>query len=262
MFDMLGRMDAVARGRATDFVTALDDACAETVTACPGGHALLDTRHSALWSANHLRVETPDPPAAAGLDEAAGGLFDALGFRMITVLDEPAGRLLSEPLAALGYAAAHELLMIGGPQTASAERSDAVVDVTHEDLEASRQAAQVEQGRDAQIGRQLATRDALIGTVVDVRRLAILIDGEVAARCQIHSGGGVAQIENLYITPAHRGRGLSRVLAESAVYEARAAGAELLFGIADAADWPQAFYRRLGFTDAGLLPRFLRTGPA
>jgi hypothetical protein len=40
---------------------------------------------------------------------------------------------------------------------------------------------------------------------------------------------------------------------------ARAAGARVVFAIADAAGWPRSFYRRAGCAGAGLLPRFLRT---
>jgi hypothetical protein len=39
---------------------------------------------------------------------------------------------------------------------------------------------------------------------------------------------------------------------------ARAAGAEVVFVATDASGLPQRLYRRLGFVDAGLLPRFHR----
>ena len=254
---------SAARARAIAFLAAIDDGCAESLPACPGGHAVLDGRHPALWSANHLRVRTPVAPDPAALAAAAEEHLGALGFRMIAVLDEAVARALRAPLAQRGYRAADELLMLAGPApgpAASAQGSGAVVEVAHEDLAASRIAAQVELGRDAEVGRQLASRDALIGTVVAIRRFALVADGEIAARCQVYAGGGIAQIENLYVAPAHRGRGLARVVGEHALRAAWAGGAQLVFGIADAEDWPQGFYRRAGFAGAGLLPRFLRAG--
>jgi ribosomal protein S18 acetylase RimI-like enzyme len=256
-------MGTEARDRAIDFMRAIDDACAESLPACPGGRLLLDSRHALLWSANHLRVEAAPAPEAAQLDAAAAAHLDALGFRMIVVLDEAAGRALEQPLTALGYQPAHELLMVLAPAAPAEPPSDAgarVVQVAPATLEESRVAAQAEVGRDAAVGRQLQSRDALIGAVVGVRHLAVLAgDGTIAARVQIYGGDPVAQIENMWTARSHRGRGLARLLMRTAVSEARAAGAELVFLVADASDWPQTFYRRLGFADAGLLPRFLRS---
>jgi GNAT superfamily N-acetyltransferase len=260
----MGPVEETARGaarvRAIAFLVAIDDGCAESLAACPGGHAVLDGRHPALWSANHLRVETLDAPDPAALAAAAEEHLGALAFRMIAVFDEAVARTLSASLAEHGYRAAHELLMLAGPAPAAAPGAPAaVVEVAHEDLTASRVAAQVELGRAAEVGRQLASRDARIGTVVAIRRFALVAGGEIAARCQVYAGGDVAQIENLYVAPAHRGRGLARVVGEHALRAAWAGGARLVFGIAAADDWPQSFYRRAGFAGAGLLPRFLRT---
>jgi GNAT superfamily N-acetyltransferase len=252
-------MQAQARRRAIAFMTAIDDACAEATVACPGGTVVLDSRHPALWSANHVRVDAARAPDATALDATAAAHLDELGFRMIVVQDEAVAAALAEPLGALGYRPADELLMILGPTGDAARRSARVGEATPAQLVASRVAAQTEIGRDAQVGRQLASRDALIASVVPVRRLAIrAANGEVAARCQIYGEGAVAQIENLYTAAARRGQGLSRLLMRHAVAEARAGGAELVFLVADAGDWPQSFYRRLGFEDAGLMPRFLR----
>jgi predicted GNAT family acetyltransferase len=113
------------------------------------------------------------------------------------------------------------------------------------------------------VGRQLVSRDALVAAVVAERCFAVELDSRrIAARCQLYSQGAVAQIENVYTVAAHRRRGFSRALVTHAAGEARAAGATLVFLVADAAGWPQAFYRGVGFADAGLLPRFIRTAVA
>jgi GNAT superfamily N-acetyltransferase len=252
---------AAPRDRAIAFLAAVEDACAEVVLPCPGGHAVLDSRHPLLWSANHLRVEADAIPPAGALDAAAAHHLDRLAFRMITVLDEAVGRGLAGPLEALGYTAEHDLLMVLGDRPVPAPGPDPrVVEVDAAALRATRIAAQVELGRDPEVGRQLSSRDGLLAGVVAVRSLAVLAAGEIAARCQIFRRGGVVQIENVYTAPAHRRHGLSRLLVGHAVHEARSASAELVFLVADAGGWPQDFYRRLGFVDTGLLPGFRRAG--
>jgi hypothetical protein len=44
-----------------------------------------------------------------------------------------------------------------------------------------------------------------------------------------------------------------------AVAESRAAGNDLTFLVADADDWPQRLYERLGFETVGRYARFLNT---
>ena len=257
----LGAAGADARRRAIAFLCAVEDACAERILPAPGGLAILDSRHPRLWDANHLRVEASEAPDAAALDAVARSHFDALGFQMINVLDEAVGRDMAGPLEALGYRASHGLLMVLGADPGRPSRNVTIAEVSREDLARTRTAGAIERGLDGvDVGDQLVSRDALVGAVVNERCFAVRLDGaEVAARCQLYSQGAVAQIENVYTAPAHRRRGFSRALVTRAAHEASAAGAELVFLVADAADWRAAFYRSAGFLDAGALPRFLRT---
>jgi GNAT superfamily N-acetyltransferase len=107
-----------------------------------------------------------------------------------------------------------------------------------------------------QIGRQLASRDALIAAATDVRSFAVLVDGTIAARCQLYGTGAAMQVENVYTDPAYRLRGLAAALVAHAAREARLAGAEIVFLRTDAGGPAQRLYRRLGFLDASLIPRF------
>jgi N-acetylglutamate synthase-like GNAT family acetyltransferase len=255
-------VDADARSRALAFLSVIEDACAERIVAVPGGAAILDSRHPRLWDANHVRVEATEAPGAVSLDRTARAHFDGLGFQTVSVLHAPAGVALTEPMRSLCYRAAPQLLMVLDDEEPAAAPSPAaaVSEVRREALAASRIAGAIDKGRDIDVGRQLVSRDALIAGVVNERCFAVeLEERQVAARCQLYAKGQVAQIENVYTVPAHRRRGLSRALVAHAAREARAGGATLVFLVADAADWPQAFYRRAGFADAGLLPRFLRT---
>jgi ribosomal protein S18 acetylase RimI-like enzyme len=59
--------------------------------------------------------------------------------------------------------------------------------------------------------------------------------------------------------PEQRGRGYASAVVLRAVEEARADGAELVFLVADAEDWPKELYRRLGFDEIGANLKLLRT---
>jgi len=246
------------RGRVLAFMAAIEDACAERIVPVPGGDALLDARHPLLWDANRVRVEAAQPPDAEALVAAAERYYAALPFRAIDVRDAAVGATLAPTLRAHGYRAHPDLLMLLGatlPAPAPARAPDpgiALAEVDRAAIAPSREAA-------SPVGVQLVSRDALIATAVDQRCFAVLDGGEVVARCVLYASDRVAQVENVYTAPSHRGRGHARALVVHAAGEARTAGAEIVFLVTHADDSPQQLYRRLGFVDAGLLPRFRRT---
>ena len=67
-------------------------------------------------------------------------------------------------------------------------------------------------------------------------------------------------IENLATVPRFRNRGLARATVLAAAAAAQAAGNDLVFIVADAADWPLELYRRLGFDELGSEWSFGRPG--
>lgn len=252
---------ALADGRAAALASLLrvDDACAERLAPIPGGHAVRDARHPALWDANHLRVEAA-APSPAELLAAAERHQSALAFRAIHVLhaDPGVGAELAAPLHAHGYLPRHDLLMLLGAAAPSAAAS-AIVELTPAEVAPTHRAAARDTGLHEDVGRQLASRAALMATVVRVRWFAALADRRIVARCAlIGDESAAAQVENVYTDPAHRGRGLAGALVAHAANAARVAGAEVVFLRTDASGPALRLYRRLGFVDAGLLSRFQR----
>lgn len=132
-----------------------------------------------------------------------------------------------------------------------------------ERIEVARAGWQQEQpGSAPDVHDQLGRR---ISTVVPAAETSFLAvrgdDGAVAARADLYLRGGVAQVEEVMTDPEYRGRGLASLLVLRAVRRARAAGAGLVFLLADGDDWPQQLYRRLGFADLGRLVTLTRTPP-
>jgi ribosomal protein S18 acetylase RimI-like enzyme len=92
---------------------------------------------------------------------------------------------------------------------------------------------------------------------IDTRFFAARVGGDVAAYCELYSDGSTAQIENVLTLERFRNRGLARAVVSKALGEARAAGHDLVFLIADRDDWPKELYWKLGFDVVGRIWEFL-----
>ena len=69
--------------------------------------------------------------------------------------------------------------------------------------------------------------------------------------CTLYSDGAIAQVEDVATLAAHRGQGRGRAVVQAAVAAARLTGHEVVFVVADDADWPKHMYRRIGFEPIG-----------
>ncbi len=86
-------------------------------------------------------------------------------------------------------------------------------------------------------------------------------DGGLQAMCTLYldpdvSGVRIAMVEQVGTLPEHRERGLAKAVVSAAVAAAGEWGAELITVPADANDWPQLLYARLGFAPAGVETTF------
>jgi ribosomal protein S18 acetylase RimI-like enzyme len=91
----------------------------------------------------------------------------------------------------------------------------------------------------------------------------ILLEGElVGAVLLIPEGSDAVEIKNIALAEEHRGRGLGRAAIEAVAERAREGGAaRLLVGTADSSAGTIAFYRRVGFRDAGRVEGFFDAYP-
>jgi ribosomal protein S18 acetylase RimI-like enzyme len=86
---------------------------------------------------------------------------------------------------------------------------------------------------------------------LETRFFAVIVDGEPVSYTDLYLDPPDAQIEAVYTDPEHRGRGYASAVVTHASDQARLAGATFVFLVADADDWPQELYRRLGFDEVG-----------
>jgi ribosomal protein S18 acetylase RimI-like enzyme len=104
---------------------------------------------------------------------------------------------------------------------------------------------------------QLFSGKQLIGQRVRARFFAVVVDGEVVSYTDLYQDGADAQVEDVGTLHEHRGRGYATAAVLAAIAEARKAGAEFVFLVADHEDWPKELYRRLGFDELGYYVKFV-----
>jgi ribosomal protein S18 acetylase RimI-like enzyme len=107
---------------------------------------------------------------------------------------------------------------------------------------------------------QLFRAKALIGERVNTRFFGVPADGRIVSYADLYVDGADAQVEDVGTLPDHRGRGYAKAVVLGAIAAARAAGAEFVFLVADAEDWPKELYRRLGFDELGHYTKFFAPG--
>jgi ribosomal protein S18 acetylase RimI-like enzyme len=108
---------------------------------------------------------------------------------------------------------------------------------------------------------QLFQAKALIGQRVTARFFGLPLDDEVVSYADLYVDGADAQVEDVGTLPEHRGQGYATAVILGAIEQARAAGADFVFLVADAEDWPKELYRKLGFDELGHYTKFF-TPPA
>jgi ribosomal protein S18 acetylase RimI-like enzyme len=113
-------------------------------------------------------------------------------------------------------------------------------------------------GKDETLVQQILEHRRDVGQVIPTQYFAAEVDGKLVAHAELYSEDGIGQVENVVTLPDYRRRGLARALVLRGVEESHAAGNELTFLVADADDWPQQLYEKLGFETVGRYARFLR----
>ena len=97
-----------------------------------------------------------------------------------------------------------------------------------------------------------------LARTIGARFFMARVDGHPAGCCELYVDGDEAQVESVDTLEEFRGRGLASAFVLRAAAEGRAAGAEWVHLWADADDWPQQWYARLGFREVARAVDFMR----
>lgn len=214
--------------------------------------------------ARSVRADTPEK--IDGLLARAECEFAACPHRCFEVdLDTPPsfeGRLVFE-----GYGARDFVLMVLEGELAGPPRAVDLRPVANEDqwAEADRlkrldwAEARAKLGREPlpNVGERLA-RLARLKAPPDRKWLAYA-DGSARGMASVWEGvAGAGQVEDVFVEPEYRHRGLGTALIHRCVADCRARGADAIVIVADAGDTPQTMYAAMGFRHVATKRRYLR----
>jgi ribosomal protein S18 acetylase RimI-like enzyme len=250
--------------RAFALMDRLDERTAERLEPTPYGPVVVHTRLSLVHDLNFLRAERPGDATAEHLAAEAERVQGAamIGHRRVNIRSEPHRERLEPQFVRLGWKPERFVVMAlrRGPDR-PAEHEVVEVDET-QIRQLWAEAIRTEPyGQDDQLVEHILEHRREIVRAVPTRLFAAEVDARLVAHAELYSEGGVGQVENVVTLPAHRGRGLARALVLRGVAESRAVGNDLTFLVADADDWPQRLYERLGFETIGGYARFLFKAP-
>jgi predicted GNAT family acetyltransferase len=247
--------------RAFAFMDRIDERTAERLEPTPYGPVLVHTRLNRVHDLNFLRAEEPGDASAEELAAEAERVQGAagIGHRRVNVRDEAQRERLKPAFVRLGWEPQRFVLMVQrrGPDRLA---EHAVREVDEPELrplwaEAIRNEPY---GKDERLVEQILEHRRDICEAVPTRLFAAEADGKLVAHAELYSEDGVSQVDNVVTLADYRGHGLARSLVLRGVAESQAAGNDLTFLVADAVDWPQQLYERLGFETVGRYARFLQ----
>jgi ribosomal protein S18 acetylase RimI-like enzyme len=248
----------VALGRAIEFHHRLQDRCARVRVPFEWGTFLSNPDLPLVWDLNYARLEPGELPEPATIVDAVRRLPwpAASRHRKIVVDDETVGRRLAPGFKALEWQVEPLVYMVltGDPppippipvrEISSEERGAALVDFLPQ------------LGTKPDSLPQIIASRRVVEEAIEVRRFGTFVEGEAAAMCELFLEGGAAQIEDVATGVKFRKRGLANAIVLNAMHAALAAGAEFIFLVAEADDWPKEMYAKLGFEEVGLTYDFL-----
>jgi GNAT superfamily N-acetyltransferase len=201
---------------------------------------------------NMVRVETTHGVAAGEIAFAAETRFPAQP--AAEVLHEPIGTAIAPALAAAGWQVSRHLLMaLEEPPPPVAGAVEEVDPELIWPLRAEWMRAEP-WGTDEAIGAMLAWERGR-AELTGARAFCALEDGRPVAMCMLLATPHADEVERVYTTPSHRGRGLAYAVVARALQEI---GDQLTFLFTDAHGAAQHLYARLGFHRAWVVYRFLQ----
>jgi GNAT superfamily N-acetyltransferase len=242
---------------------------APDVHAIPGGSVV---RHPGLPAVYHLNALLLSAPMAPASDtESVVSLCDSwlgdLGHRQVVLDDAEAAERLAGALTGLGWERSRTLFMAfaGDPNAALRDpRARRISDTAMSDMQRAHfERENFPPGAPSDVRDQLVSAQELLRAATPALCLGAGEDGALRSMCTLFLaplGGArrVAMVEEVSTQPEYRERGLARAVVSAAIRAAAEWGADLIVVPADADDWPQLLYAKLGFEPIGRQVAFTR----
>jgi ribosomal protein S18 acetylase RimI-like enzyme len=240
------------------FEREIELAGTETVES-PLGVGVLTPELSRRHDSNYLLLERAEgaADAIAEADRILGGAGRT--HRVILTFDDDLAARLAPQFRALGWLVQRHVLMVHRREPEKRADTSIVREVDEAALRPGRTHEIVAQPWGSpELAQELLDAKVMLADRAQTRFFGVEVDGEIVAWSDLYLAQGVAQVEDVATRPEHRGRGYATAVVLRAVEEARRAGADLVFLVADDKDWPKQLYARLGFEPVGLAYKFIR----
>ena len=208
---------------------------------------------------NYLLIERAED-AAEAIAEADRVLGDAgRGYRVIVTFDEELGERLRPEFATLHWRTQCHVFMVRRREPEKSADFSLVQEVDQSALRAGRKREILSYPWGTpELAEQLLDAKILLGRRAQTRFFGVEADGEIVAWTDLYLAQGIGQVEDVATRRDHRGKGYASAVVLRAAEEARSAGADLVFLVADDEDWPKELYARLGFDTIGRQYKFMR----
>lgn len=208
------------------------------------------------FDCNYLRVEREAEP------EELAAEAERLERPLIFVPDPELGGKLTPWFEEQGWRIDRHLVMAQLREPAKTADLSLVRELDEEALRPARRRLLEDQPwARPEVVEQLFKAKTLIGERVTTRFFGIELAGGVVSYADLYVDGADAQVEDVGTLPERRGQGYATAVVLGAIEQARAAGADFVFLVADAEDWPKELYRKLGFDDLGHYTKFFAPRP-
>jgi hypothetical protein len=241
------------------FELALDEQVCDEVHRESWGRLFLTRSTPLIWDANWVGIEeigmSVDQVVAIA-DDALGG--EGFGHRTICLLDEADGKRIGAEVEAEAarwprweVERTRYMLWRGGevdPPPGAREVGLAEIADLRKALIA--ESVPADGGGEAAVD-QLYELDRRYGEAGGDRWFLAPAEGEPMSACRLLRSGGIGQVEEVGTLAPARERGYAKAVALAAVAATQTAGDTTIFLTAEAADWPQLLYARLGFETVG-----------
>lgn len=250
------------------FELALDEQVCDEVHRESWGRLYLSRSAPLIWDANWVGIEAVGLTLAqlvAIADDALGG--EGYGHRTVCLLDQADGHRVGVEMEAAAadwprweVERTRYMVWRGGaldPGLAAGDAEVGVREVPLAEIEGLRRTLIAEETVPTGVPEPQATVDQLFeidtryGAAGGDRWFTAPTAGEPRSCCRLLSDGRIGQVEDVGTREDSRERGYAKAIVQAAVAAARADGDAPIFLTAEAADWPQLMYAKLGFETVG-----------
>lgn len=230
----------------------------------PFGIAMLEPSLPLRHDSNYLLVERL--PLGAGAAELAAEADRVLGgaglaHRAVMVFDAGLAARLEPEFRDLGWNVRRHIWMAQLREPEKSADLSVVEEVEEAELRSPRTTEILRYPWGTpEVAQQLMDAKVLLAERATTRFFGVRADGEIVSWADLYLAQGVGQVEDVATKEAYRSKGYATAVVLRAAEEARTAGADLVFLVADDDDWPKELYGRLGFDTVGRLTKFFLTG--